>query len=166
MLKKLLLAVLVAAPLCMNAQKFGYINTEEVFNVMPDVATAQTKLNDTKAKYDTELNKLQAELQKDYEELQKEAQDPKVLDTIKERHQKDFEDKYQKFENFRQQAATELQKQQEQLMAPIMTKISDAIKAVGAEGGYTFIFEGQSLLYHGTGSEDISAKVKAKLGIK
>jgi hypothetical protein len=39
---------------------------------------------------------------------------------------------------------------------------------VGAEGGYTFIYDLSipAIVYTGTGAEDVSAKVKAKLGIK
>ena len=64
--------------------------------------------------------------------------------------------------------AKELQRQQEQLLAPITQKLQNAIQAVGAEGGYTFIYDMSipAILYTGTGAEDVSAKVKAKLGIK
>ena len=62
----------------------------------------------------------------------------------------------------------DMQKQQDMLIAPITQKLQNAIQAVGAEGGYTFIFDqaAGSLLYTGTNAEDVSAKVKAKLGIK
>ena len=41
MLKKILLAVLVAAPMLMSAQslKFGAVNPAEIFQVMPETAT-------------------------------------------------------------------------------------------------------------------------------
>ena len=78
-----------------------------------------------------------------------------------------FED-YVKIQNFQQTAAQDLQKQQDTLIAPITQKLQNAIQAVGAEGGYTFIFDqaAGSILYTGTNAEDVSAKVKTKLGIK
>ena len=78
----------------------------------------------------------------------------------------ELQEDYQKIQNFQQTAAQDIQRQQEQLLAPIQQKLQDAIKAVGAEGGYTFIYDTSSLLYVGTGAEDLTAKVKAKLGIK
>ena len=104
MLKKILLAVAVAAPMFMSAQavKFGVINPQEIVNVMPDYATAQS----------------------------------------------------------------DLQKPQETLMAPIEQKLNNAIQSVGAKGGYTAIFMEGALMYKGSNLEDVSAKVKAELGIK
>lgn len=168
MFKKLLLAVLVAAPLCMNAQKFGVINTQEIFNVMPEKATAENTLKVAGEKYETEFKNLQTAFQKKAEEYEKQAQDDKTPQAIKDRHMQELQDEYQKIQNFQQQASQDLQKQQEQLLAPINTKLQNAIQAVGAEGGYTFIYDLSipSVIYHGTGAEDLTAKVKAKLGIK
>ena len=80
----------------------------------------------------------------------------------------EIQDKANKVEQFRQTATQDLQRQQEQLMAPIQSKINDAVKAVGAEGGYTFIFpsEPSLILYQGTDVTDVTAAVKAKLGLK
>ena len=52
MFKKILLAVLVAAPMCLSAQtlKFGTVNPTEIFNVMPDVATANNTLKERAGK--------------------------------------------------------------------------------------------------------------------
>ena len=53
-------------------------------------------------------------------------------------------------------------------MAPIQQKINEAVKAVGQEGNYTFIFphEEALLLYTGSDVTDVTNAVKAKLGIK
>ena len=66
------------------------------------------------------------------------------------------------------EAAQDLQKQQETLLAPIQAKLQQAIQAVGAENGFTYIFDLAipSIIYKGNGSEDVTALVKAKLGIK
>ena len=53
-------------------------------------------------------------------------------------------------------------------MAPIQQKINDAVKAVGQEGNFTFIFPNEQglLLYTGTDVVNVTALVKTKLGIK
>ncbi len=168
MIKKLLLAALVALPIMANAQKFGYVNSQEIFNVMPEKATAENTLKAAAEKYDAELKNLQDKFQKDLADFQALDKDPNTLDAIKERRQQELEELYQKIQNFQQTASQDLQRQQEQLIAPVSQKLQQAIQAVGAEGGYTFVFDlaTPAIVYQGVGAEDISAKVKAKLGIK
>lgn len=170
MIKKLLLAVLLAAPMCLSAQalKFGTVNTQEIFNVMPEKATAETTLRETAAKYDAEGKKLQEAFVKLQEEAAKLEEDTTTPKAIKERRMQELQEAYQKIQNFQQSASQDLQRQQEMLLAPIMEKLQNAIKAVGAEGGYTFIYDlsAQVVLYTGNGAEDVTPLVKAKLGIK
>jgi outer membrane protein len=151
-----------------QAQTSGYINTSEIFNVMPDKATAESTLKTVSDKYEAEFKNLQDAFQKkmaDYEAADKDATTPQA---IKDRHNQELQDDYMKIQNFQQTASQDLQRQQDTLLAPITQKLQNAIQAVGAEGGYTFIFDmaAGSILYSGTNAEDISAKVKAKLGIK
>ena len=55
MLKKLLLAVMVAAPMCLFAEvKIGTVDTQEVFTLMPELKTAQASLEEVNKKYQTE----------------------------------------------------------------------------------------------------------------
>ena len=167
MFKKILLAVLVAVPMCMSAQtlKFGAVNPMEIFNVMPDVVTANNTLKGVQEKYAAQAKPLEEELQKklnEYEELAK----SKASDAQLEAKQKEFEDLKTRYDNFMQTAQKDMQQQQETLLAPIQQKLMNAIQAVGAEGGYAGILDSATLLYKGNNIEDVSAKVKAKLGIK
>ena len=169
MLKKLLLAAFVVAPMCLAAQvKMGYVNPMEIFNVMPEKATAENTLKTASEKYETEFKNLQTAFQKKAEDYDKADKDATTPQAIKDRHMQELQEDYQKIQNFQQTAAQDLQRQQETLLAPITQKIQNAIQAVGAEGGYTFIFDqaAGAIIYTGNNAEDVSAKVKAKLGIK
>ena len=167
MFKKILLAVLVAAPMCLSAQtlKFGTVNPTEIFNVMPDVATANNTLKQVQEKYEAQAKPLQEELQKKQSEIETLAKN-KAPEATLEAKQKEFEDLYTRYQTFMQTAQQDMQKQQETLLAPIQQKLINAIQAVGAEGGYAGIIDAATLLYKGNNIEDVSAKVKAKLGIK
>lgn len=167
MFKKILLAVLVAAPMCLSAQtlKFGAVSPTEIFNVMPDVATANNTLKQVQDKYEAQAKPLQEELQKKQAEIENLAKN-KAAEATLEAKQKEFEDLYTRYQTFMQTAQQGLQKQQETLLAPIQQKLVNAIQAVGAEGGYAGIIDSATLLYRGNNIEDVSAKVKAKLGIK
>ena len=170
MFKRFMLLAVTATMMCFaaQAQKFGYVNTSEIFNVMPEKATAENTLKTVSDKYETEFKNLQDAFQKkmtEYEAADKDASTPQA---IKDRHNQELQDDYVKIQNFQQTAAQDLQRQQETLLAPITQKLQNAIQAVGAEGGYTFIFDqaAGAIIYTGTNAEDVSAKVKAKLGIK
>ena len=170
MFKRFMLLAVTATIMCLSAQaqKFGYVNTTEIFNIMPDKVTAENQLKSVSDKYEAEFKNLQDAFQKkmaDYEAADKDATTPQA---IKDRHQQELQDDYMKIQNFQQTAAQDLQRQQDTLLAPITQKIQNAIQAVGAEGGYTFIFDqaAGAIIYTGNNAEDVSAKVKAKLGIK
>ena len=167
MFKKILIAVLVAAPMCLSAQtlKFGAVSPTEIFNVMPDVATANNTLKQVQDKYEAQAKPLQEELQKKQAEIEELAKN-QASEAVLEAKQKEFEDLYTRYQNFAQTAQKDIQTQQETLLAPIQQKLLNAIQAVGAEGGYAGILDAATLLYRGNNIEDVSAKVKAKLGIK
>lgn len=170
MIKKILLAVLVALPLCVSAQtaKFGTVNTQEIFSVMPEKTTAENTLAEVSKKYEAEFAKLQEEFNKKYTEFQALEKDASTPTTIKERRMQELQENQRKIENFQQMAQQDLSKQQETLIAPISEKIRQAIRAVGKENGFTFIFDLSipSVAYSGDNAQDVTPLVKAKLGLK
>lgn len=168
MFKKIVLAILVALPLSTFAQKFGVVDLEAVFTAMPESTAMQTQLTDTSKKYEEEFQKLQEEVNKLYADFQSIQNDASTPESIKERRMQEIQEKAQKVEQFRNTAAQDLERLRQSLMAPIQNKINDAVKTVGSEGAYTFIFpnEPSLLLYTGTEVTDVTAAVKTKLGLK
>lgn len=166
MIKKLLVAIMIALPMCVAAQapKFGIVNVNNVFEAMPDKATAQTTLETASKTYEDEFKKLTDELEKKYTEFQGLAAD--TPETIKQRRIQEIQEFEQKIQQFRATAQQELQRQQEQLMAPIQQKIQTAIQAVGSENGFTFIFPDAMPSFIGADVQDVTPLVKAKLGIQ
>lgn len=166
MIKKLVLAALIAFPSMAFAQKFAVINTQTIIEVMPDMASARTQIENASKKYEDEFKKLTDAFQASYEEYQKIEADASTPQSIKDRRVTELQEMQQKIEQFRATAAQDLQKQQEQLMAPIQQKVIDAIKAEGQAGNYTMVFENNLPLYVGGDVEDITPKVKSRLGLK
>lgn len=167
MIKKLLLAIMIAFPMCAIAQtKIGVINADAVFQSMPETAQAQTQLQSIKKQYEDALEKLKVEYQKlisDFEAIEKDAT---VLGAIKEQKIKDIQSCEAKIQQFMQTADQDIQKQQQQLLAPIQDKLVTTIKAVGQENNFTAIFPQGVAIYTGTDVIDVTPLVKAKLGIK
>ncbi len=168
MIKKLLLAAFIAVPMCISAQalKFGNVNSQQIFELMPEKATAEKTLVEVSKKYEDEYKKLQDEFNKKYTDFQALAAD--TPQSIKDRRMQELQENQTKIQNFQQMASQDLQKQQETLLAPITDKLQKAIQAVGAENGFTYIFDLSipAVVYSGAPSEDITPLVKAKLGLK
>lgn len=166
MIKKVLIAIMIALPMCINAQKFGIVNTTTIFDAMPEKATAQTQLETVSKQYEDEFKKLTDDLNKKYTEFQALQNDANTPESIKERRIQEIQELESRIQQFRATAQQDIQRQQQQLMAPIEEKIQTAIKAVGSENGYTFIFPDVLPLYVGTDVIDVTPLVKTKLGLQ
>ncbi len=166
MFKKILLAIAVALPVSAMAQKFGVVDLESVFTSMPETTAMQTQLTETSKKYEDEFAKLQEEVNKLYTDFQTIQNDANTPESIKERRMQEIQDRYAKVQQFRETAQQDLAKLEQQLSTPIQQKLTDAIKAVGAEGSFTAILPKDGVfLYTGTDVTDVTPLVRTKLGI-
>ncbi len=163
MFKRLLIAILIALPMTVFAQKYGVINTQALMESMPEIKQINDQLTASGNSYQEEFNKLTAEFQKKFEEFQALSNDPSTPQTIKDRRTQEMQELENKIQQFRQTADQDLQRQQQQLMAPLQEKVMKAIQAVGEEGGYTFIFENVIPVYTGKDVTDVTETVKALL---
>ena len=77
---------------------------------------------------------------------------------------------YQKIQQSYQDNNQALQKASAEKMQAISSKVLDAVKSVGQAGGYVYIFQigiNEVIPYISTTlSTDVTAQVKAKLGLK
>ena len=149
-----------------NAQgKFGHVNTQEIIQIMPEYTKARTEIDALQAQYEADLKSMQDELQKKGEAFDKEQ--ATLPENIKQRRQQELQDMYTKIQQSYQDNQQALQKASAEKMQVIQGKVLDAIKAVGQEGSFVYIMEAGSLPYISTTlSTDVTAQVKAKLGLK
>ncbi len=169
MLKKIVLLLLIAAPMSVFAQKLGHVKSQEIMTVMPEYSKAQTDIQAMQKQYEDEMKRASEEFQKKFEEFQKEQET--LPQNIRDRRQKELQDLSDRGQQFQQDASQQLQKKWQELMDPIVKKIDDAIKAVGQEGQYIYIFDlttqGTNIVFVNESlSNDVTAAVKAKLGLK
>lgn len=168
MIKKIaLLAVMFVLPLGVMAQaKFAHMNSQEVITVMPEFTKAQADLDALSKQYQKEMETSEAEFNRKYQELlqQKDSLPKNIL----ERREKEVQEMAQRQQEFQQEAVQALQKAQQDAMVPIYKKLDEAIQAVGKAEGVVYIFDlaRTPLPYISTQSVDVTAKVKAQLGIK
>ena len=149
-----------------SAQKFGHINTQEIIQAMPEFNKAQKELEDLAKQYQADLQLMQEEIQKKAEAFEKE--EATLPENIKTRRNQELQDLYQRIQQTYQDNQQALAKAQQEKMQVITTKVTDAIKAVGQEGGYVYIMDTTAGIpfISTTLSTDVTAQVKAKLGLK
>lgn len=151
-----------------NAQaKFGHVNTQEIVQAMPEYTKAQTEMKTLNDQYEADLKSMYDELQKKGEAFEKEQ--ASLPENIKQRRQQEIAEMQQKIQQSYQDNQQALQKAQQDKMQPIQKKLLDAISAVAKEGSYVYVMDmgvGQPIYINTTLSTDVTAQVKAKLGLK
>jgi outer membrane protein len=149
-----------------NAQKFGHVNSQEIIQAMPEFTTANAELEKLSQQYETELKQMQEELQKKAEQFEKE--EATLPENIKQRRNQELQDLYQRIQEAYESNRQALAKAQQDKMQAITQKVREAIQAIGQEGQYVYIMDlAAGIPYISTTlSTDVTAQVKAKLGIK
>ena len=162
-MKKLLMMLMLLAPMAAFAQKFGHINAQEVMSQMPEFIKARGEVEAAAKQYDNDLKAMQEELQRKAEEYDK------TKSTMNETKQKETEQTLtqlqQKIQQAYQDNSQAMQKLQQEKISPITDRLINAIKAVGKAGGYVYIMDVTSGVPYisETLSKDVTAEVKAEL---
>lgn len=144
--------------------KFGHVDTNAIFALMPEKQTASKQLEDYAKTLESQLQSLNKELETKYNEYM--ANSGSYGKAIKQMKEEELVGLQQRIQAFQSSAQEDLQNKEAELLEPIYKKIKDAIKTVGEEKGLVYIFDVNSLLYYSSESIDVTNDVKAKLGIK
>ncbi len=160
-MKKLLLMVMLMAPLATFAQKFGKVNTQNIMQSLPEISKINGELEATSKQYENELKSMQEELQRQSEAYDKGKSTMNA--TAQQAKEQELQQLYQKIQQTFQDNQQSLQKAQQEKMQPVIAKVRNAIEAVGKSGGYTYIFEEGVAVYTGTNVEDVTSKVQAEI---
>lgn len=165
MFKKLIILLLIMAPIGTYAQeKLAYINTQEVFMLMPDLKAIETQLSTKQDEIKKTLATMQAEYDNKLKEFQSSSEQPS--ESVLMDRQKQVQDIQTRYETYLESSDKEFQELRQTLLAPIQQKLQKAIQEVGAEQGYTYIIEEGALPYVSPKATDASKFVKTKLGIQ
>ena len=63
-MKKIILAIALVLPMAVSAQKFGHVNTQELFAQMPEVNAVRAQMDTIQSQYESQLAMMQEEFQK------------------------------------------------------------------------------------------------------
>ena len=153
----------------LNAQnfKFGHINSDELFTIMPERDTVMTKLEARRTDYQNTIELMQVEFNNKYNDYVENLN--KFTDLVRQTKEEELASMQEKIRNFEASATQDMQTYQNQLMQPVLMKADKAIKDVAIANGFTYIFDlsqGPILYFDEKVSVDILPLVKAKLGIE
>jgi outer membrane protein len=147
--------------------KFGHINSDELIQSMPEYDSATVKLEKFRKELVNALELMQVEWNNKSDSYQKESKN--LSDIVKQTKEQELMDIQKRIQDFQANAQTQLQNKQTEVFQPIYTKVDKAIKDVGKENGYLYVFDvakGALLYFDETKSTNVMPLVKTKLGLK
>lgn len=160
----LVAAIMIGSVTATTAQKFAYINSQELINDLPEVKEANSN-----------IEAFQSQLQRKGQEMIKALQDKyAMIEQSREQYspiQLEEEGKKLKAEEakiveFEQTSQQKILEKSETLLTPIRQKIETAIQAVADENGYDYVFDySTGMVLYASSEANIGPLVKAKLGL-
>jgi outer membrane protein len=147
--------------------KFGHINSDELIQSMPEYDSATVKLEKFRKELVNALELMQVEWNNKSDAYQKESKT--LSDIVKQTKEQELMDIQKRIQDFQANAQTQLQNKQTEVFQPIYTKVDKAIKDIGKENGFLYVFDvakGALLYFDETKSTNVMPLVKTKLGLK
>ena len=163
-MKKMILMLAVLLPMLASAQNIGHLNSQEIMAIMPETKQMSEKLDSLQGSYETQLANMQEEFNKKVAEFQQ--QQATMSPSILEYRQQELAQMEQRMQVFYQTIQKDLQAKQVEYLQPIQARLLEAINKVGTAQGCTYVMDKASMLYVAPDALDLTAAVKAELGIK
>jgi len=152
-----------------QSMKFGHVNSDELVQALPEFDSATVKLDAFRNELINALELMTVELNNKNDAYSKESKN--LSDVVKQAKENELVDMNRRIQEFQSTAQEQLQGKQAELFQPIMAKVDKAIKDVGKENGFIYVFDisqGRSALlyFDETKSTNLMPLAKAKLGVK
>ncbi|MEC7692834.1 MAG: OmpH family outer membrane protein [Flavobacteriales bacterium] len=145
------------------AQKFGHLDAQDILLTLPERAEAQASIEAAAAEYETEVSRMQSELETKFADYQAKA--ATWPDAIRQQKERELQQLDAGLQEFGMTIQNDLAQMEQQLLAPMIERVRDAIEAVGKEQGFTYIFDTSTGVTLYNGGEDVTDLVKTKLGM-
>ena len=148
-----------------GGMKFGHINSADLIQLRPETKKADANLEAFVRNLEGKLGGLQNDYRNKITEFQN--QEKTMIDAIKETKIKDIQNLEMQMQQSQAEGQEKIAQKREDLYKPILQKAEKAIKDVGKENGYDYIFDTNSgSAVYAKDAHDVMPLVKKKLGIK
>lgn len=165
--KLTLVAAMMLFSVSTFAQKFGYIDSQELISVMPERDSVQIKLTNFSKELGEMLEGIQVEFNNklnDYQKVQ-----ATLSESMRDLKEKELQDIQRRYEEFQGKAQQDIQKQQQVLMTPVIERAQNAIKKVSKANALMMVYDlssGALAYYDEATMVNLLPLVKTELGIK
>ncbi len=160
----LIIAFVSAAPAL--AQKIGYINSQQILANYKEAQDAQEQLDKINKQWEAEAREMQSQFQELGQQL--ESQSLLLSEQRQKEKQAELQALYQKIQQFQNDKwgqNGEFFRKQEEIMKPVYDKINAAIKKIGEEERFDYIFDvvAGNIVYASPSQEDLTQLVIEEL---
>ena len=141
-----------------------FVNTQAILPIAPGADSAQIRFQEVLQEYDAELQGLAVELDS---LLNIYRQQEALLDQAgREQWQQDIQEKQRLAQERQAELERESTRQRDQLLEPILIRITEVIEEIREEQGYSIVFDiAESGVVAADTSLDITAAVLDRLGV-
>lgn len=170
-MKKIVLGLLVFLFFGLNtskAQRFAYVDTEYILDMLPEYKSAQKQLDLIAETWQKEAEEKKAEIDK----LQKDFQAEQILLTeeLKKKKEADIKAKETELKEFMNKKfgyEGDLFKKRQELVKPLQDKVFDACQKIAKQSALDFIFAkgGEMIMMYSNAKYDKSDEVLIELGV-
>lgn len=159
-----LIIFLIGSITIASAQKFGYVNSQELLQALPEVKEAESTLETFKSQLEKQYEQKVKALQTKYQSLQQKQDQgdisPKQLDIEAQK----LKAEEAKLGMFNAESQKKIMEKTNTLLGPIQKKIKTAINEVAIEEGYTYIFDySMGIILYADAKTNVGDLVRAKL---
>ncbi len=148
------------------AQKLAYINSQKILATYKEAQDAQEQLDKINREWEEEARELQTQFQELGEQL--ESQSLLLSEERQREKQQELQNLYMKIQQFQAEKwgqSGEFYKKQDEIMQPVIDKINAAIRKVGEEERFDYIFDtvAGNILYASPNQQDLTDLVLEEL---
>ncbi|TAE87325.1 MAG: OmpH family outer membrane protein [Bacteroidetes bacterium] len=169
-MKKLFLLILLTGTsfVSLQAQRFAYVDTEYILDLLPEYRSAQKQLEQLSLDWEKEIEKRQQAIDKMYRDFN--AEQVLLTEELRKKREQEIKDKEKELKDYRTQKfgyEGELFKKRQELIRPIQDKVFEAVQKVAKQGALDFIFAkgGEMIMLFSNAKYDKSDEVLAELGV-
>jgi outer membrane protein len=158
--------IFLLAPVRSFAQKIAYVNSQKILATFKEAQDAQDRLDKINRDWQDEAQEMQKQFQEQGEAL--ESQSLLLSEERKREKQQELQNLMTKIRQYQEQKwgqNGELYKRNEEIMGPVIEKINAAIKKIGEEESYDYIFDtvAGNILYASPSQTDLTDLVLQEL---
>ncbi len=147
-------------------EKLGYVSPEPILIKMPERIAADKAVEDfskpLEASINSQVEALKVKEQALYKDIESQILSPQKIQERKTALQQE----YQEIVKAEEKATQDVQTKRQQLYAPILLQMQNAIDEVAKENGYTMVLDGSvGAIIHAEDVTNLTLLVAKKLGI-